>query len=558
MGGLRCPARRRARPAAADAGFTLVELLVAIMLIGIVMTALTSFFVSTMTITSQQGGKQAAVQLADDATERVRAMRGSSILAGRDQASSSNQWSNPVAGVAPHLAGMQLAFDPAAAFPAGATATLPTSPESNTVNKVRYDQHWYVGRCWQSTAGGDCGATQTAGSVEFFRVVLAVTWTANHCAGATCAYVTATLVSSAAGEPLFNPNPGAPPVVTNPGNQLGQATVAASLQLTATGGTAPLTWSGSGLPTGLSITSAGRISGTPTTPGSYAVTVVVTDGGGLDGTATFTWTINGPLVLFDPGDQSLALGAPFLLVMPVSGGTAPYAWSVRTPGPWGPTGLPPGLSLNPTTGVISGTPTAMGNLRHVDVSVTDRYGATATERFLWVVHTLRVAQPAAQASAVGTATSLQLTASGGGGSYTFAGLNLPPGLTMTSAGLISGAPTRGGRYLVTATVDDSWDQRHWVTFAWTVSVPAGGLQVTAPTGDRTGDRLGDAVSITGTADGGSGYTWTATGLPPGVTVDAAGAITGSVTRTGSYTVTLTVRDDASRQATFMFTWVVTC
>ena len=80
--------------------------------------------------------------------------------------------------------------------------------------------------------------------------------------------------------------------VGNPGNQTGTVGTAASLTLSASGGTAPYTWTASGLPTGLSISSGGVISGTPSASGSFSVTVTATDSTSLTGSASFTWTIN--------------------------------------------------------------------------------------------------------------------------------------------------------------------------------------------------------------------------------------------------------------------------
>jgi subtilase family serine protease len=83
--------------------------------------------------------------------------------------------------------------------------------------------------------------------------------------------------------------------VTSPGSQTGTVGTAASLQISATDSASgqTLTYSASGLPTGLSISSStGLISGTPTTAGTYSVTVTATDTTGASGDATFTWTIN--------------------------------------------------------------------------------------------------------------------------------------------------------------------------------------------------------------------------------------------------------------------------
>jgi len=81
--------------------------------------------------------------------------------------------------------------------------------------------------------------------------------------------------------------------VTNPGNQAGPVGTAASLQIQAAGHT--LTYTATGLPAGLSISSStGLITGTPTTAATATVTVIVTDSTGDSGSATFTWTITPP------------------------------------------------------------------------------------------------------------------------------------------------------------------------------------------------------------------------------------------------------------------------
>jgi Putative Ig domain len=79
--------------------------------------------------------------------------------------------------------------------------------------------------------------------------------------------------------------------VANPGSKSTVVGTAVSLTLSASGGTAPYTWSATGLPTGLSISSGGVISGTPSVVGSFSVTVTAHDSTTLSGSATFTWTI---------------------------------------------------------------------------------------------------------------------------------------------------------------------------------------------------------------------------------------------------------------------------
>ncbi|MER6302892.1 M4 family metallopeptidase, partial [Kitasatospora sp. NPDC001539] len=89
------------------------------------------------------------------------------------------------------------------------------------------------------------------------------------------------------------PNPGGV-TVTNPGNQSTAVGGSVNLQIKASGGTAPLSYSASGLPAGLVINaSTGVITGSPTAAGTSNVTVTVKDSAGKTGSTSFTWTVTG-------------------------------------------------------------------------------------------------------------------------------------------------------------------------------------------------------------------------------------------------------------------------
>jgi prepilin-type N-terminal cleavage/methylation domain-containing protein len=541
-----------------DGGFTIVEVLVAISLLGIVMTALTSFFVNTLSVTNAQSGKQAAAKVAADAAERVRALKGSAVTAGRDKTSSDNQWASPAAGVAPYLTDTVEAYDPGASYPAGATASLPTTAVPVVVDGVSYGQNWYVGTCWQADSGGDCTATADASYAMYYRVIVAITYPEKHCAGATCAYVVVSLVNAASTDPVFNSNDTASaPTVDNPGARTSETTGPVSTQLTATGGAPTLIWSATGLPTGLTISSAGLIAGTPTATGTFNVTATVTDAFGLVGSAAFTWTVNPGPALTSPGAQTAQGGTADSVATTRTGGTAPFTWSVTAPGAWGATGLPPGLAVNTATGVISGTPTHAGT-GTITVTVVDSYSATASVTFGYTVSALAVPNPGTKnVEQNDPNTAIQISPTGGIPPYAYAATNLPAGLSIDpAAGQITGTPTTLGNRTATVTVTDADTPPATKTVSFVIAVLQGPT-VTGPV--SRSDALNTTISgFSATASGGSGpYTWSASGLPPGIAMTSQGVFSGKPTQTSRYIVTLTVTDGNGLTDVDYVPWAVT-
>ncbi len=148
-----------------------------------------------------------------------------------------------------------------------------------------------------------------------------------------------------------------------------------SVTLTAVGGLPPYTWglaSGT-LPAGLSISTGGVISGTPTVPGPITFKVQVTDvqtpKQAVD-TATKSITVNQPLAISTTSLTSGSVGVPYSALISATGGVPPYTWSL-TSGT-----LPAGLTFS-TSGVISGTPTTQGS-QTFTVQVSDSQTTPAT------------------------------------------------------------------------------------------------------------------------------------------------------------------------------------
>jgi hypothetical protein len=166
-------------------------------------------------------------------------------------------------------------------------------------------------------------------------------------------------------------------------------------QTTATGGsvnlqiqgedtcTGTLSYSATGLPTGLSISSStGVISGTASKAGSYSVTVTGKDTTGPTGSATFTWTVGSgttnTVTVTNPGSQTGTVGTAVSLQIAASDSASGQTLTYSA------TGLPAGLSIGSSTGLISGTPTT-ANTYNVTVTATDTTGATGSAAFTWTI-----------------------------------------------------------------------------------------------------------------------------------------------------------------------------
>jgi hypothetical protein len=316
--------------------------------------------------------------------------------------------------------------------------------------------------------------------------------------------------------------------------------------LTATGGTTPYAWTATGLPAGLGIDpGTGTITGTPTAAGAATISVTVTDATSpthLSATKQFPVTIVAVITITTPSLPNGAVGAAYSSgPLTATGGATPYAWTA--------TGLPAGLGIDPGTGAITGTPTA-SVAATIIVTVTDATNPThlsATKQFPVTISAgLAIATPSLPNGVVGSVYSGPLTATGGNTPYAWTATGLPGGLSINpNSGAITGTPTVAGDATISVTVTDATNPTHLsATKQFPVTIVAAlTISTTAlPNGVATAP-----YSFTVIASGGNPtYTWGATGLPTGLTIDpATGAITGTTTVSGTSTVNITVTDTTS-------------
>ncbi|MBS0295171.1 MAG: autotransporter domain-containing protein [Proteobacteria bacterium] len=297
-----------------------------------------------------------------------------------------------------------------------------------------------------ASGGGFSGTPTAAGNFNF-------TITATDTVGGASGSQAYALTVSA---PTITVSPGFPPNMT-----VGQAY---SQTFTASGGTSAYAFSVSSgaLPAGMTLSGAGVLSGTPTEGGLFNFTITATDsstGTGAPFTGSHAYSLLSQRASVTTTPSSLpdgAVGAAYSRTISGSGGTAPYTFMI-TGG-----ALPAGLSLNGSTGAITGTPTAAGAFT-VFISAIDSstgagpYSGGQSYSFNISAPTITVS-PNSVSLTQGMAPGVTFAGSGGTSGYTFAVTSgaLPNGLTLNSStGALTGAPTSGGSYSFTVTATDS-------------------------------------------------------------------------------------------------------
>ncbi len=252
----------------------------------------------------------------------------------------------------------------------------------------------------------------------------------------------------------------------------------------------------------------------------------------------------------------ITVNSAYSQTLAATGGTAPRTWST-TSGT-----LPSGLSLNASTGEISGTVTGTASVAMV-FRVTDAAGAfreiplalNATN-----MTAITISPTTLSDATVGTSYSQTFTASGGASPYSWQviGSDFPPGLSLSVSGVMSGNPTTGGTYTFTIRATDNnginKDEVLSLTVNWlTLSISTG---ASLPSGV-----LNVAYSTTIAATGGDGvYTWALVGgvFPAGMSLNAStGEISGTPNTAANYSFTVRCDSGDSQTSSRTFSLIIT-
>ena len=361
--------------------------------------------------------------------------------------------------------------------------------------------------------------------------------------GATSTFtIRATDVNGASGSRAYTLTIAPALITVSPASLPGGTTGTAYLQtVSASGGTGSFTFSVSAgaLPAGLTLNpSSGVLSGTPTTAGPSSFTIRATDSGGSSGTRAYSIVIAAPAIAISPATlPGATVGVAYSQTVSASGGTGGFSYSLSAGA------LPAGLALNPSSGVISGTPTTAGPSSFT-IRATDSGGTSATRAYSVTTNAAIVVSPAGlPAGTVGISYSQSITATGGTGSYTFAVSSgtLPAGLSLSGTGLLAGTPSAAGSASFTIMATDGSGVTASRPYTVTIN-PAIAVNPSVLAGATVAAAYSQMIAATG----GSGtftYSVSAGSLPAGLALNAStGALTGTPTTAGSSGFTITATD----------------
>lgn len=334
---------------------------------------------------------------------------------------------------------------------------------------------------------------------------------------------------------------------------LPNATAAApySQTLSVTGGTAPYayTLTAGTLPAGLTLNND-VLSGTPTEAGSFNITIGATDSSGTPGphsaSRAYTLVVAAPALSLTPaaGNLPAPYGVPFTQDFVASGGMGPYTYTATGT-------IPPGMTFSGNR--LSGTPTAT-NSYSLTITATDTGVSGSGSPFrITQIYTIVVPRPAITMTpailpnpAIATSYSQSISAANGVAPYSYsvtAGA-LPSGIALSSGGTFFGTPTAGGTFTFTVMATDTNGQFGYQDF--TLTVPAAVVTLPATSLPSGVEAAAYDVALNPATGGTAPYLYTLAGgaLPPGLSLSAAGRLSGTPIAFGTYNFSVRAADSS--------------
>jgi hypothetical protein len=324
-------------------------------------------------------------------------------------------------------------------------------------------------------------------------------------------------------------------------------------------GTPPFHWTltNGPLPAGLTLTDSGLLTGTASATGTFPITIGVTDATTptpQNATAQISFAVIQALTAVTQTFRATT-GVTFSQSLVATGGTSPYTWAIASGS------LPPGLFLTGQT--ISGTPTAAGQYSLV-LNVADATGLTASALYSISV-TQQLSIPLLATSVPNATSGLSyaavLSAFGGTPPYiwSISSGSLPPGLSLSTTGVISGLPAGTGSYTFTAVVVDSASQTANKAYTIQVQPPPPSLTISPASAALPAALVGAAYAASLTVSGGTPpYTWavaSGSSLPTGFSLNGT-ALVGTPTTPGTYSFALTAKDATGLSTTSIYVLTV--
>ena len=332
----------------------------------------------------------------------------------------------------------------------------------------------------------------------------------------------------------------------------GRVGAAYSQTLSATGGVTPYSWrvSSGSLPTGLLLSTAGVISGTPAVAGTFRFQVRLADAAGAAVVRdTMIYVAVAPVAISTTPLPAGTVQQSYSHTLQATGGTAPYQWSLSAGT------LPAGLTLS-AGGVISGTPSAAATSSFT-VRAADTTGQAASGALTLTVNpstSLSIAAPSWPNVQVNTAFSYTLTATGGTAPYRWSLTSgtIPPGLALSQGGVLSGTPTTAGSYTFQVTATDGRNRTASRSLSMSVAAALAITTNTVPDG-VVQQSYNQTLQATG---GRPPYTWQGGALPAGLTFSSGGVLSGRPTVAGTFSLSLRATDSVGSSVVKAFTLVI--